>query len=410
MDAPSAGPAGPALSGVRVIDLTQWEAGTSCTQALAFLGADVIKIERPGVGEAGRTASADVPGLDSYYFLMLNNTKRSVTLDLKSEDGLAVAKELIAGADVVVENFAPGAVERLGLGWDDLRGLNERLVYASIKGYGPGPYQDYLAFDPTGQATGGALAITGESGGGPLRPGPTLADSGAGMHLVVGVLAALLQRRSTGRGQRVDVAMQDAVLNFTRMAFARHNVLGRPAGRVGNSNPASASAPSGAYQCSGDGPNDYCFIYTSRKGNDHWHRLLEVIERPDLRDDARFASPEQRLAHEGEVDAIVSAWTRRFDKHEVMRRVAAAGVPAGAVLDTDDLFAEPTLQDTGAVVEFAHPERGSYRTAGWPVRMSDSPAVFRPAPLLGEHTDEVLAGVLGMDEVGIETLRKGGVV
>ncbi len=256
-----------ALSGIRVVDLSQWEAGTPCTRALGFLGADVIKIERPGVGEAGRSASRDVPDLDSYYFPMLNNNKRSVTVDLKSEEGVALVLSLIRQADVVVENFAPGTIERLGLGYDDVRVVNDRVIYASIKGYNRGLYEHYLAFDPTGQATGGSMAITGGPGGGPIRPGPTIADSGTGMHPVIGILAALLQRVTTGRGQRVDVAMQDAIMNYCRMAYARHNVLGKPTKRVGNGSPASASAPSSAYPCKGGGVNDFCFIYTARHSN-----------------------------------------------------------------------------------------------------------------------------------------------
>lgn len=399
-----------ALSGVRIVDLSQWEAGTSCTQVLGFLGADVIKIERPGVGEAGRSASRDVPNLDSFYFLMLNNNKRSVTVDLKSEEGIALVRRLIRDADVVVENFAPGTVERLGLGYDDVRAVNDRIIFASIKGYNRGPYERYLAFDPTGQATGGSMAITGEPGGGPIRPGPTLADSGTGMHLVVGILAALLQRVSTGRGQRVDVAMQDAIMNYCRMSYARHNVLGKPTERVGNGSPASASAPSSAYPCKGGGVNDFCFIYTSRDGNGHWHKLLEVIGRTDLADDPRFASPEKRLAHEDEVNRIVSEWTVRYGKHEVMRRVAEAGVPAGAVLDTADLLAEPSMLENNAILRLEHPTRGTFHTPGWAVRMSDSPAEFRPAPLLGAHTEEVLGELLGIKGDEFDKLKKEGVI
>lgn len=401
---------GPALAGLRVVDLSQWEAGTSCTQVLGFLGADVLKIERPDAGEAGRVASQDVPGLDSYYFLMLNNNKRSITVDVKNPDGLALVKRLIADADVMVENFAPGASDRIGLGYDDVRAVNDRIIYASIKGYNAGPYQDYLAFDPTGQATGGALAITGEKGGGPIRPGPTLADSGTGMQLAIGILAALHQRTRTGRGQRVDVAMQDAMMSYCRMAFARHNVLGRPASRVGNGSPASASAPSSAYRCKGNGPNDYCFIYTSRNGNQHWHRLLEVIGRSDLVGDPRYGSPEDRLAFEDEVNHIVESWTLQHDKHEVMRRVAGAGIPAGAVLDTADLLAEPAHVANGAIARMEHPTRGTFVTPGWAVRLSDSPVEYRPSPLLGADTDDVLGEVLDLRSDEIEELRKEGVI
>ncbi|HEX2715345.1 MAG TPA: CoA transferase, partial [Candidatus Acidoferrales bacterium] len=318
-----------ALEGVRVLDLTQFEAGTSCTETLAWLGADVIKVEEPTRGEQGRVASADREGVDSYYFLLLNANKRSVTLDLRHPRGKAMFREMLLAADVMVENFAPGTIERLEFDYETVRAINPRIVYAQIKGYGPdGPYGRFPSFDMIAQAVGGALSITGENDGRPLRPGPTIGDTGTGLHCAIGILAALYDREFTGLGQRIEVAMQDAVINFCRIAYARQAVSGRAAERVGNGSALIASAPSATYPCKPGGPNDFLYIYTSRAGNRHWDRLIRAIGREDLLDNPRFATPQARQENEAEVDALLSAWTRRHTKHEAMEILGQAGVPA----------------------------------------------------------------------------------
>jgi formyl-CoA transferase len=399
------------LEGVRILDLTQWESGTSCTQMLAWLGADVIKIERPGSGEAGRRSSADRPDTDSMYFQMLNSNKRSVTLDLKSDAGRALLHRMVPRFDVMVENFGPGVIERLGLGWDVISGLNPRLVFAQIKGFAPdGPLGDFLAFDMTAQAAGGSVSVTGEAGGLPLRPGITVADTGTGLHCALGIVAALHQRHGTGRGQRVEVAMQECMINFGRITYAAQFMLGGPTPRSGNQSVLAASSPSGVYPCAGGGPNDYCFVYTSRQGNDHWQRLLEAIGRPELSADPRFASPEGRYAHRDEVDRIVAAWTRLHPKLDVMKRLGAAGVPAAAVLDTQELSGDPHLRRRGMFVTLDHPTRGEYTTPGCPIRLSDSPVEVRPSPVLGADNEAVYRELLDLGPADLERMKRDALI
>jgi len=385
-----------ALSGVKVVDLSQFESGTSCTETLAWLGADVVKIEPPA-GENGRYASTERKGLDSYYFIVLNANKRSVVCDLKSDKGKEVLRKLIMKADIMIENMSPGAIERLGFGYDVVRELNPRLIYAQIKGFAPdGAYANYLSFDMIAQSVGGAVASTGVKGGPPLRPGPHVGDTGAGLHCVIGIMAALFQRQSTGRGQRVEVSMQDAVINFNRISFAGQLILGEPPPRTGNQSALGASAPSELYPCSPEGPNDYVFIYTSRGGNRHWQRLLKVIGREDLADDPRFSSPEARIANVGDVDALLGGWCRQRTKIEAMEMLQNAGVPAGAVLDTRELSENPDLRRRGMFVMVDHPQRGAVTIPGFPVKMTESRVPVRSSPMLGEHTEEVLVEWLGL--------------
>lgn len=395
-----------ALEGVRVLDLTQFESGTSCTQMLAWLGADVIKVEKPGTGEAGRRSSADRPDTDSMYFQMLNSNKRSVTLDLKSDAGRAMLLAMIGRFDVFVENFGPGVIERLGLGWDVVKTLNPRMIYAQIKGFAPdGPLGDYLAFDMTAQAAGGSVSVTGDEDGVPLRPGITVADTGSGLHCALGIVAALNQRHHTGRGQRVEVAMQECMINFGRITYAAQFMLGKATPRNGNQSVLAASSPSGVYPCANGGPNDYCFVYTSRQGNEHWERLLVAIERQDLAREPRFSSPESRYEHRAEVDRIVAEWTRRHHKFEVMKRLGAAGVPAAAVYDTEELSSDPHLRKRGMFVTLNHPTRGEYVTPGCPIRLSDSPVTVRPSPVLGADNEAVYGEWLGLGPAELERLK-----
>ena len=396
----------PALAGVKVLDLAQFEAGTSCTEALAWLGADVIKVEEPTLGDQGRAASTDMKGVDSYYFMLLNANKRSVTCNLKHEKGRAMFRALLDQADVVVENFSLGVIERLGFGWEELRKINPRLIFAQIKGFAPdGPYAKFLSFDNIAQSVGGALSITGEPDGRPLRPGITVGDTGTGLHCALGIMAALYQRQLTGRGQRIEVAMQDAVINFSRIAYASQALWGKAAPRVGNQSILGTSSPSECYRCKGGGPNDYCYIYTTRAGNHQWERILNVIGREDLLKDPRFASPEVRWEHRHDVDALLETWMAERTKVEAMTAFGEAGVPAGAVFDTNELLHDPHLRKRGMFVTVKHPVRGDFTMPGWPVKMSESNVPVTSAPLLGQHNEEIY-GKLGYTPVQIAQLRQ----
>ncbi len=387
-----------ALAGVKVLDLTQYEAGTSCTQALAWLGADVVKVEQQ-TGENGRFASTNSGDVDSFYFVMMNSNKRGMVCDLKSERGRATILKMAEKADVLIENMSPGRIEKLGFGWDVVSKINPRLIMAQIKGFNPdGPYANYLSFDMIAQAVGGAFAITGEAGGKPLRPGPHVGDTGAGIHCLVGIIAALYQRQFTNKGQRVEVSMQDAVINFNRICFAGQLMFGKPVPRTGNQSSIGAAAPSEIYHCKPFGENDYVMVYTSRAGNWHWLRLLSVIGREDLKDDARFSSPAARVQNAAAVDQLVGEWCKGQTKIEAMEKLQNAGVPAGAVLDTAELSNDPHLRKRGMFATVNHPKRGEVVVPGWPVHMSESKVPVKCGPLLGEHTEEVLGEWLGMSK------------
>ncbi len=396
----------PALAGVKVVDLTQFEAGTSCTETLAWLGADVVKVEEPTQGDQGRRASTERPGLDSYYFMLLNANKRSVTCNLKDEGGREVLRELIRAGDVFIENFGPGTIERLGFGYETVKQINPRIIYAQIKGFAPdGPYGNFLSFDMIAQSVGGALATTGDADQRPIKPGPTIGDTGTGLHCAIGILAALYQRQTTGRGQRIEVAMQEAVINFSRIAYGSQMLWGKAPERNGNRSVLGTSAPSDTYPCKGGGPNDYCFIYTSRAANHQWHRLLKVIGREDLIDDPRFLTPPERLRHIDDVDALITTWTLQRDKVEVMETLGHAGVPAGAVFDTNELINDPFLRKRGMFTTVQHPVRGEVTMPGWPVKMSDSEVAVVASPLLGQHNEEVLGQWLGYDSARVQELK-----
>lgn len=399
-----------ALAGIRVVDLTQFEAGTSCTETLAWMGADVIKVEPPGRGEQGRTAH-DGPGVDSVYFMLLNANKRSVTCNLKSEEGQALIRRLIENADVFIENFAPGVIERLGLSYDAVRAVNPRIIYAQIKGFAPdGPYANYLAFDPIAQAAGGGLSITGEANGRPLKPGLNVGDSGAGLHCAIGILGALVQRTRTQVGQRIEISMQDAVINFGRIAYAAQALFNQPAPRTGNQSIIAGTSPSEVYPCKGGGPNDYCYVYTTRAGNHQWENCLRAIGRDDLIGDPRFSTPRLRQENYKEVDELLSQWTRRLHKKEVMKILGDAGVPASAVFDTVELSSDPDLRQRGTFVAVQHPVRGEVVMPGFMVKMSGSHVPIRHAPLLGADNEDVYAHLLGLSELELETLKAKKVI
>ena len=398
-----------ALAGVKVLDLTQFEAGTSATETLAWLGADVIKVENPEGGEQGRYASRDRPDADSYYFLLLNANKRSITCNLKSERGKALLRAMIPQADVFIENFAPGVIERLGFGYDEVSRINPRIVYATIKGFGPGSrYERFLSFDMIAQATGGIMSITGEPDGRPIKPGTTVGDTGTGLHCAIGILAALYQRDRTGEGQLVQVAMQDAMTNYCRIAYATQARDNAPCPRTGNQVVLGTTAPSDTYRCKGDGPNDYVYIYSSRAGNAQWERLLKVIGREDLLGDPRFATPQARADHVREVDALVQAWCRDKGKYEVMETLGRAGVPAGAVMDTMELSEDPNLRAREIFVTVDHPVRGAFTMPGWPVKLSRSHVPVTPAPLLGADNEAVYGSWLGYTREQLADLKEEG--
>ncbi|MBV8615117.1 MAG: CoA transferase [Acetobacteraceae bacterium] len=398
------------LAGVRVLDLTQFEAGPSCTEALAWLGAEVVKVENQRGCDPGRLINPP-SGQDAHYFLQYNTNKKSITVNLKDERGRDLVKRLVREADVFAENFAPGAIERLGLGPDVIRALNPALIYAQVKGFGEGsPFENNLAFDMIAQACGGPMSVTGEMEGPPLKPGPTIGDTGTGMLMAISILGALYRRARTGKGEHLQVAMQDAMFQFVRGAFATTTRTGRAAQRAGAGSVLARNPPMGIYPCKGGGPNDYVYVYTSRANPEHWRRLLAVIGREELIGDPRFETSEARLANEAEVDAMVSAWTRQHDKVEAMRVIGAAGIPAGAVLDTGELLADETFHRRGILQTVRHPTVGEYTMPAWPVRFAGAPPPLRPAPLLGEHTADVLRGWLGLDADAVGALRGGGVV
>src|SRR5919198_1903348 len=393
---------GKALEGIVVLDLTQYEAGPSCTEMLGWLGADVIKIEPPG-GEPGRRALSERPDTDAWFFLLLNANKKSVTLDLKSERGRAIFERLVGGADVVVENFGPGAMERLGLDAEALRRINPRIISASIKGFGSaGPYADYKSFEWIAQAMGGAMSLTGAADGPPFRAEAGLGDTGAGLHCAIGILAALVQRERTGEGQRVEVAQQDAVLNLVRIHLREHYVTGTPVPRRGNRS--VGAGPSNLYRCRPFGPNDYVFVHCATL--DMWRTLARLLGRPEFADDPRFADRQGRADHAAELDPIVEGWTEKRTKHEAMEILAGAGIPCGAVLDSGEVLSDPGLVARGMVVSLEHPTRGRFAMPGNPVHLSASPTTVTRAPLLGEHNVEVYGGWLGLPADELRALEK----
>ncbi|MCS6924339.1 MAG: CoA transferase [Candidatus Binatia bacterium] len=397
----------PALDHVRILDLTHFEAGPSCTELLAFLGADVIKVEPPRTGEPGRTLFADRADADSYFFLLLNANKRSITLNVKSERGQRLFRQLVTRVDVVIENFSLGTMESLGLGYTALQALNPRLIYATIKGFGTyGPWSAYKSFNAVAQATGGALSITGLPDGPPLKPGPTIGDTGTGIHCAVGILAALLQRQKTGRGQHVEVSMQDAVVNYTRVPLRHHQQTGRVVKRTGNRLP--HAAPTDTYPCHPGGPNDYVYIMATSR--EMWENLLRTIGRADLIGDPRYAEMAERTKRFDEVYAVIRAWTEKHDKFTVMETLGAAGVPCGAVFDSRDILSHPHLRERGMVVSVDHPTRGVVTMPGCAVQLADSPVAIKPAPLLGQHNAEVYGELLGLTADDLRRLESDGVI
>jgi formyl-CoA transferase len=393
-----------ALEGVRVLDMTHVQSGPTATQILAWFGADVIKVEMPGKGDATRSQLRDLEDVDSLYFTMLNSNKRSITLNNKSEKGQEVFAELVRRCDVLVENFAPGALDRQGFPWERLQELNPRLIYASIKGFFGGPYADCKAYENVAQSMGGSVSTTGWEEGPPAVTGAQIGDSGTGVHLVAGVLAALYQRTQTGRGQRVQVSMRDAVLNLCRVKMRdqqrlQHGPLREyPNKEFGDTVPRSANASGGgqpgeALKCAPGGPNDYIYTIIQPQG---WAPLMKLVGREDLIEDADFATPEARLSHLDECFAIIEEWTKTQNKFDVMRAFNAINVPCGPIMSMKDIYEDESLYEAGMLARVKHPERGEYVNVGCPIQLSDSPVEVERSPLLGEHNEEVLEW-LGLD-------------
>lgn len=400
------------LTGLKILDLTQFEAGPSCTEALAWMGADVVKVENPGAGDPGRSSGRTSPNLDALYFLQYNSNKRSLAVNLKDPRGLQIVKDLVKNADVMIENFAPGAIERLGLGYDVVKAINPGIIFCQIKGFGTGsPYEKGLAFDMIAQACGGLMSITGEEDGPPCKPGATIGDTGTGMVMAVSILGAYIRRQRTGQGEHLQLAMQDSILHYIRNAFTfMERTDGKPAPRAGSKTVGGGNPPIGVYPSKGGGPNDYVYIYTSAANPEHWTRLLKVMGREDLIGDKRYDTPAARTERREEVDAIVAAWTIQHDKQTAMNMVSGATIPSGAVLDTRELADDKSFQDRKIRQTMKHPAIGEYVMSGWPVRFGGEPPAVGPAPLLGQHSSSVLADWLSLDGSTIGALKSDKVI
>lgn len=406
-----------ALDGVRVLDMTHVQSGPSATQILAWMGAEVVKVEAPK-GDVTRSQLRDKPGVDSLYFTMLNSNKRSITLNTKSDRGKELFLDLVRNSDVLVENFAPGALDRMGFTWELLQETNPRLVYASIKGFGPGAYADFKAYEVIAQAMGGAMSTTGFDDGPPLATGAQVGDSGTGMHTVAGILAALLQRATTGRGQRVEVAMQHAVLNLCRVKLRdqqrlEHGPLAEyPNEEFTDEVPRSGNASGGgqpgwAVRTAPGGPNDYVYVIIQPVG---WASISRLIGRPELAEDPEWATPQARLDKLDKAFALIEEWSSTKPKWDVLAELNAHNIPCGPILSTKEIIEDPTLRETGVITTVEHPGRGTYDTVSSPIRLSDSPVDVVRSPLLGEHNADLYGTELGLSEDELTELKSNGVI
>ena len=412
-----------ALEGVRILDMTHVQSGPTCTQLLAWFGADVIKVERPGVGDATRGQLRDIPDVDSLYFTMLNHNKRSITLNTKSVEGKNIFTRLIEECDVMVENFAPGALDRMGFTWERIQEINPRMIYASVKGFGPGPYEDCKVYENVAQCTGGGASTTGFDGGPPTVTGAQIGDSGTGLHLALGIAAALFQRVTSGRGQRVECAMQDGVLNLCRVKLRDQQRLAHgplteypqyPNGTFGEAAPRAGNASGGGQpgwvvKCRGweTDPDAYTYVIAQAAA---FEGLARTIGHEDWLDDPEWNTPKARLPKMEEMFDEIERWTMTKSKFEVMEILTPLNVPCGPVLSMKELAEEESLRASGTVVEIDHPTRGKYVSVGNPIKLSDSTTAVERSPLLGEHTDQILSEVLGMDSADIEAARSVGAV
>src|SRR5271169_6986596 len=415
---------GKALDGVRILDFTHVQSGPTCTQLLAWLGADVIKVERAGEGDITRGQLRDIPDVDSLYFTMLNHNKRSITLDTKNPKGKAVLERLVKHCDVLVENFAPGALDRMGFSWAHIHKLNPSMIVASVKGFGPGPYEDCKVYENVAQCAGGSASTTGFREGPPLVTGAQIGDSGTGLHLAFGIVTALYQRMRTGRGQKVLCAMQDGVLNLARVKLRDQQRLahgplteysqfgeGVPFGvavpRAGNDS--GGGQPGWIVKCKGapEDPDAYLYFITQAPV---WNEICDVIGEPTWKTDPDFTTPKARLPRLKQIFARIEQFTTTMTKFEAMDLFNKHDIPCGPILSMKEIAEEQSLRATGTVVEVDHPTRGKYLTVGNPIKMSDSPAKVERAPLLGEHTEEVLSKVLGYTAGQIAEIRASGAI
>ena len=413
-----------ALNGVKILDMTHVQSGPTCTQLLAWFGADVIKVERPGVGDATRGQLRDIPDVDSLYFTMLNHNKRSVTLNTKDKKGKEIFTRFIKECDVMVENFAPGALDRMGFGWDKVHELNPRMIYASVKGFGPGPFSDCKVYENVAQCAGGAASTTGDLGGTPMVTGAQIGDSGTGLHLALGIVTALFQRKTSGKGQHVECAMQDSVLNLCRVKLRdqqrlQHGSLneysqygeGIPFGdatpRAGNDS--GGGQPGRILKCKGwkTDPDAYTYFITQAAV---WKNICDVIGKPDWKEHPSYATPIDRLPKLNEIFGAIEDWTITKTKFEVMDICNSLNIPVGPILSMKEISEDESLRQTGTIVNVTHPERGDYLTVGNPIKLSDSPVEVVRSPLLGEHTSEVLKEVLGMSDADIAEAKEMGAV
>lgn len=401
-----------ALEGIRVIDMTHDQAGPSCTQMLAWLGAEVIKIEMAdGQGDRARWLRRDDPDKDSYFFLLLNSNKKSTTLNLRDPRGKELFRTLVKDADILAENRGPGAMDRLGFSYEEMSKINPGLIYASVKGFGSfGPYSDYKCFEPVAQATSGALSATGFDDRPPAMLGANVGDSGTGMHTVIGILAALVQRNATGKGQMVEVAMQEAVLNLTRVRYTGTLTDGTPEPRQENALGSRKGSVGGLFPCSPGGPNDYVYMMLPPENPGMFHAAMRVIGKEELIEDPKFNSFKGREDNSEALREVISSWIQSQEKRDVMKAFASEGVPCGAVLDTSEVIENQHLIERGMVTKVQHPTRGEYPMIGCPVRLSDSSVEIEPAPLYGEHSDEVFTTLGGLTQNEVDQLREEKVI
>ena len=413
-----------ALEGVKILDFTHVQSGPTCTQLLGWFGADVIKVERPGVGDATRKQLVDVPGADSLYFTMLNHNKRSIELNSKNETGREVLTRLVEECDVLVENFAPGALDRMGFGWEAIQKINPRMIMASVKGFGPGKYEDCKVYENVAQCAGGSASTTGDRDGLPMVTGAQIGDSGTGLHLALGIVAALFQREKTGRGQKVLAAMQDGVLNLCRVKLRDQQRLaagplteysqhgeGVPFGdavpRAGNDS--GGGQPGRILKCKGweTDPNAYTYFITQAAV---WPKICDLIGKPEWKEDPGYATPPARLDKLNNIFGTIEEWTMTMTKFEVMDLCNPHDIPVGPILSMKEIAEDEGLRATGTIVEVDHPTRGKYLTVGNPIKMSDSPSEVTRSPLLGEHTEEILRDVLGYSGADIARIGDSGAV
>lgn len=413
-----------ALEGIKVLDFTHVQSGPTCTQILAWFGADVIKVERPGVGDATRKQLIDVEGADSLYFTMLNHNKRSIELDSKNETGKQVLTRLVEECDVLVENFAPGALDRMGFSWERIQEINPRIIMASIKGFGPGKYEACKVYENVAQCAGGSASTTGFRDGPPLVTGAQIGDSGTGLHLCLGIVTALFQREKSGRGQKVSCAMQDSVLNLARVKMRDQQRLasgplkeysqfgeGIPFGdatpRAGNDS--GGGQPGRILKCKGweQDPNAYTYFIIQAA---IWEKVCDVISKPEWKTDPGFATPPERLNKLNEIFATIEEWTMTKTKFEIMDICNPHDIPVGPILSMKEIAEDEGLFATGTMVRVDHPERGEYLSVGCPIKLSDSDVEVTRSPLLGEHTVEILSQVLGYSGDELNAVIDSGAV